>query len=129
AGGERARGAVRVSEYPGRQSREQCEAAHADGRARFAGSARRLFAKVPEGVYRELLLERLAEVVGLAPARLDELWASGRGPTPAGQAAPRTAGARAASHSATGAGRGSLVRQALARDRRYPAPARDGGRG
>ena len=38
-------------------------AAHA-----FAEAARPLFLKVPDGVYRELLLERLAEVVGLAPA-------------------------------------------------------------
>src|SRR5213082_3158446 len=120
---QRLQGALPLSEYLVRELSEQSELAHADGRARFAESARPLFAKVPEGVYRELLLERLAEVVGLAPARLDELWASGRGPTPAGQAAPRTAGARAASHSATGAGRGSLVRQAIVRLLRYPAIA------
>src|SRR2546429_2885000 len=104
---QRLQGALPLSEYLVRELSEQSELAHADGRARFAESARPLFAKVPEGVYRELLLERLAEVVGLAPARLDELWASGRGPTPAGQAAPRTAGARAAPHPATRAGRGS----------------------
>jgi len=122
---QRLQGALPLSEYLVRELSEQSELAHADGRARFAESARPLFAKVPEGVYRELLLERLAEVVGLAPARLDELWASGRGPTPAGQAAPaaRTAAARAASHSATGAGRGSLVRQAIVRLLRYPAIA------
>jgi DNA primase len=117
---ERLQGALPLSEYLVRELSEQSDLGHADGRARFAESARPLFARVPEGVYRELLLERLAEVVGLAPARLDELWASGRSPTgPATRApAPRTP-----THSAGGAGRGSLVRQAIVRLLHYPAIA------
>src|SRR5439155_2273426 len=75
---ERVQGAVPLSEYLVRELSEQSELAHADGRARFAESARPLFAKVPEGVYRELLLERLAAVVGLPPQRLQELWSSAR---------------------------------------------------
>src|SRR5437879_11656339 len=85
---QRLQGALPLSEYLVRELSEQSELAHADGRARFAESARLLFAKVPDGVYRELLLERLAEVVGLAPARLDALWAAGGGPEPAGAEAP-----------------------------------------
>jgi DNA primase len=116
---ERLGHAVPLSEYLVRELSEQSELASADGRARFAESARPLFAKVPEGVYRELLLERLAQVVGLSAARLQELWALGRAGPPAAPSAPqpvRRAPAR-------GAGRGSLVRQAIVRLLHYPAIA------
>src|ERR1700683_757282 len=70
-------GALPLSEYFVRELSAQSDLTHADGRAHFAESARPLFAKVPEGVYRELLLERLAQVVGLNAARPGELWAAG----------------------------------------------------
>jgi DNA primase len=114
---QRLQGAVPLSEYLVRELSEQSELAHADGRARFAESARPLFARVPEGVYRELLLERLAEVVGLPAQRLQELWSAGRA-LPAAAATPplrRRPG--------TAAGRGSLVRQAIVRLLHYPAIA------
>ncbi|MEM8983377.1 MAG: DNA primase [Pseudomonadota bacterium] len=44
-----------------------------DGRAQLAERAKPLLAKVPAGVYRELLIERLADEVGLAGAKLTEL--------------------------------------------------------
>ena len=114
-------GAVPLSEYLVRELSEQSELKSADGRARFAEAARPLFAKVPEGVYRELLLERLAEVVGLSAARLQELWAQGRGGGAAATAA--AAPAKTQPRSASGAGRGSLVRQAIVRLLHYPAIA------
>ena len=117
---QRLQSAVPLSEYLVRELSEQSELAHADGRARFAESARPLFARVPEGVYRELLLERLAQVVGLPPQRLQELWASG-GKLPAGAAAAAPARRRPAP--ARGAGRGSLVRQAIVSLLHYPAIA------
>ena len=107
--------AVPLSEYLVRELSEQSELKSADGRARFAENARPLFSKVPEGVYRELLLERLAEVVGLPPARLQELWH--------GRAAPVPAPVRPPARVAIGAGRGSLVRQAIVRLLHYPAIA------
>jgi DNA primase len=116
---QRLQSAVPLSEYLVRELSEQSELAHADGRARFAESARPLFAKVPEGVYRELLLERLAQVVGLPPQRLQELWTAG-GNLPAGTA---PAPARRRPTPARGAGRGSLVRQAIVRLLHYPAIA------
>jgi len=119
---QRLQGAVPLSEYLVRELSEQSELAHADGRARFAESARPLFARVPEGVYRELLLERLAAVVGLPPQRLEELWTSARKP-PAAAATPPPPGRRASARRATGAGRGSLVRQAIVRLLHYPAIA------
>ncbi|MGH8305054.1 MAG: DNA primase, partial [Steroidobacteraceae bacterium] len=80
---ERLQGAVPLSEYLVRELSQHSDLSHADGRAHFAENARPLFAKVPQGVYRELLLERLAQVVGLSPQRLAELWAAGRAAAPA----------------------------------------------
>ena len=50
--------------------------ASADGRSRLTALVRPLLTRLPVGVYRELLLERLAELVGLAPERLDTLLAT-----------------------------------------------------
>jgi len=119
---ERLKSAVPLSEYLVRELSEGSELAHADGRARFAANARPLFTKVPEGVYRELLLERLAQVVGLAPQRLEELWSPAREHTAsepgAGSLRPVPAGRVGRS-----VGRGSLVRQAIVRLLHYPGIA------
>jgi DNA primase len=126
-----------LSEYLVRELSEQTDLSHADGRARFAESARPLVAKVPEGVYRELLTARVAEVVGLPAERLQALWAaapqtSARGPaaaspgTAASAAGADTPGQSAAAERARtrlSGGRGSLVRQAIARLVRFPAIA------
>ena len=121
---ERLQSAVPLSEYLVRELSEQSDLTSADGRARFAEAARPLFTKVPEGVYRELLLGRLAQVVGLSAPRLEELWTHGRAgataPTPAPpaptQRAPRRTGERSG-------GRGSLVRQAIVRLLHHPGIA------
>ena len=112
--------ALPLSEYLVRELSQQSDLTHADGRARFAESARPLFAKVPEGVYHELLLERLAQVVGLSAARLEELWVAARTPAASAPAAPTV---RAPARTRISAGRGGLVRQAIARLLRYPAIA------
>ena len=111
--------ALPLSEYLVRELSENSDLSHADGRARFAESARPLYQKVPSGVYRELLLARLAQVVGLPPERLEKLWSQGAPAPPAPAApppAPRTRGA-------AGGGRGSLVRQAIVRLVHFPAIA------
>ena len=108
--------AVPLSEYLVQELSQQNELAHADGRARFAEAARPLFAKVPDGVYRELLLGRLAQVVGLSSQRLEELWSAGRAGAP-----PQPASRAPRPRTARSSGRGSLVRQAIVRLLHYPA--------
>ena len=112
--------ALPLSEYLVHELSQQSDLSHADGRARFAENARPLFLEVPDGVYRELLLERLAQVVGLGPQRLGELWGSGTAASaPAAAAAPVPL-RRGAARTAVGAGRGSLVRQAIVRLLHHP---------
>jgi DNA primase len=111
-------GALPLSEYLVRELSLHSDLTHADGRAAFAEAARPLFLKVPQGVYRELLLERLAEVIGLGPQRLAELWAPGAAPgSPAQAPVPLR---RSPARTAVGAGRGSLVRQAIVRLLHHP---------
>jgi len=117
---QRLTAAVPLSEYLVRELSEQSDLGHADGRARFAESARPLYQKLPAGVYRELLLGRLAQVVGLAPERLEALWSEKPGAAGAAAAAPPPA---PAARARTGGGRGSLVRQAIVRLVHFPAIA------
>jgi len=109
--------ALPLSEYLVQELSSQVDLAHADGRARFAELARPLVAKVPEGVYRELLVERLAEAIRLPSARLRELWASGgAGSSDTGFTGNRRTTDREASgsrSSSRSAGRGGLMRQTV----------------
>jgi len=116
---------VPLSEYLIRELSEQADLTSADGLARFAEAARPLFAKLPAGVFRELLLGRLARVIGLAPERLQELWSGG---TAAGLAAPAPPAPSPATRvrpaqTRASAGRGSLVRQAIVRLLWFPVIA------
>jgi DNA primase len=121
--------ALPLSEYLVRELSEQTDLAHADGRARFAETARPLIAKVPQGVYRELLTARVAEVVGLAAERLQALWGDGAAAAGAVSAGAGTAPGQSPAagaerpHTRLSGGRGSLVRQAIARLVRFPAAA------
>ena len=123
----RLEGALPLSEYLVQELTAQADLAHADGRARFAELARPLVAKVPEGVYRELLVERLAEAIRLPAGRLNALWAAADGDGPAGRATDRGRGAladgdpaavrsrdvRITGRTGQSAGRGGLMRQAV----------------
>ncbi|HVY82178.1 MAG TPA: DNA primase [Steroidobacteraceae bacterium] len=124
--------ALPLSEYFVRSLAEQVDLSHADGRARFAEAARPLLAKVPPGVYHELLLGRVAEAIKLPAQRLAELWNAGaKIPREAVEPAPATAVPRALpprrqpGRAQTSAGRGSLVRQAVDRLLRFPQIAAD----
>jgi DNA primase len=120
-----------LSEYLVRELSEQADLTHADGRARFSELARPMLAKVSEGVYRELLLTRIAGVIGIAPHRLQELWSASAGTAAGfrGAADAQTAAASPTTRTVSvgrarnSAGRGSLVRQAVVTLVRFPAIA------
>jgi len=101
-----------LSEYLFRELSSQTDTESMDGRARLAELARPLIELLPTGVYRELLMDRLATEVGLGRAALDALM-TGERPTTARRARPKRIPAR-------GTGRPSLVRQAIQVVLNYP---------
>jgi DNA primase len=66
-------GAQPISEFLVTQLVARTDLSNVDGRAKLAELARPLLARVPPGVYHELLLERLAEEVRMPAGRLAEL--------------------------------------------------------
>lgn len=110
---QRLEGALPLSEYLVQEITAQADLAHADGRARFAEIARPLVARIPEGVYRELLIERLAEAIRLPSNRLKELWAAAKTAAPARRDESARESPRSAPRAGQSAGRGGLMRQAV----------------
>ena len=87
-----------------------------DGRARLAELAKPLVAKVPEGVFRALLVKRIARAVGMDEAAYGRFVDAAAGPAPQPLGRPARP-ARAAP------GRSSLVRRAVALVVHFPAQA------
>ena len=81
-----------------------------DGRARLAETAKPLIGRIPEGFYRELLLSKLAETVGLSATKIEALIGPG-GTAAANERAPARRGRRRSA--GTAAGNPSLVRRAI----------------
>ena len=108
--------ALPLSEYFVRELGERVMTRGADGRAKVAQAARPLLLQVPEGVYRRLLAERLAQAFGFqrTPEGIAELLGIRIGTdAPAGDARQGAGG------------RGSLVRQAVRLLLHFPQIAAD----
>jgi DNA primase len=74
--------AVPLSQFFIDHLRHEVDLGSLDGRARLVEKVRPLLATVPEGIYRHLLVERLAEFARVAPDQLGRLL-DGREPLPA----------------------------------------------
>jgi DNA primase len=109
--------AIPLSEYLVAWLSEQADVSHADGKAHFIALAQPLLDKVAPGVYQELLLERLAAALQLAPERLRQWIAR---PETASSVAPRE---RASGHERPRVGRGSLITQAISLALHFPGAA------
>jgi DNA primase len=123
--------ALPLSEYLVGELVQQVDLAHVDGRAKLAALARPLFARIPEGVYRELLADRLAAEIRMPAAKLKELLLAGgasRDEPREGSRARRSERARAdgapAVEHGMSAGRGNLLRQAITLVLHFPPAAR-----
>jgi DNA primase len=106
-----------LSEFLVTQLAAQADLASVDGRARLAELARPLLARVPAGVYHELLLERLAQEVRMPAGRLAELLKArpeARRPTRPARSVQRHASA----------GRHPLLTQAILLVLHHPSAAR-----
>jgi DNA primase len=111
--------ALPLSEYLVLHLSEAIDVSHADGKARFVAEARPLLERVPAGPYRELLLDRLAQAIGVSAERfmtivgpMAESSSAAQGSTPQ---RPRAA--------ARSAGRGGLVRQSVQNLLHFPSIA------
>jgi DNA primase len=67
--------ALALSDYLVEELASQVDMNSVDGRARLAELAKPLVGSIPPGVYKELLIERLAEAVGLAAPKLQAILA------------------------------------------------------
>jgi len=102
--------ALALSDYFIRELSSRSDITTVDGRAQFAEAAKPLVARIPEGLYRELLIDALARVVGMSPERLLALFGAKSGSTSAAAVEQHSNEQRPPS-SATG--RSNLVRQAI----------------
>ncbi len=139
-------GAMPLSEYLIRELSSRVETGSVDGRAKLVELARPLVRRIPSDVYRELLVNQLAGVVGMSPARLNELLGGDSPEAPGGGGQQNRAvtstsgsysernssgyerpsglgGARFGASHAAAPGRGNLVRQAVTLLVHHPASA------
>ena len=131
----RLKSALPLSEYLVSELGNQHDLAHADGRGGFAAAALPLVKEVPDGVFRDLLIERVAEAIKLPSDKLRAQWQ--RMADSPDAAVARRATARAAVQdanergapqsarlrSARSAGRGGMVTQAVRLLVHFPASA------
>ena len=112
----RLRDALPLSEYLHDELASQVDMGSLDGRARLAELAKPLVARVPDGVFRALLVRRVATAVGMDEAGYARFVDA------AAPAAPRAA-AKAAKPRPGAPGRGSVVRRAIALVVHFPGQA------
>jgi DNA primase len=103
---------VALSDFLIGELASQVDMSTVDGKARLAELAKPLIVKIPPGVYRELLVDSLAESVGLSSNRLEKMIGQGQAQTgtPAGRQSQGLAKRRS---TASSAGKPSVVRRAI----------------
>lgn len=143
---ERVAAAMPLSEYFVAHLAAEADVTHADGKARFIALARPLLERIAPGVYRELLIERIASALRLPVERIQP-WLAGaspgsdaasstraaspgapdglrrQGPAMQGQRASELTGRSGSGRVRPGAGRGGLVTQAITLLLHFPAAA------
>ena len=102
-------GALPLSDFLIEELSRQVDMDSVDGRARMAELARPLLSKIPTGVYKELLTERLAGVVGLPTDKLESIIRGDAARRPKHTSMP----ASRPKVRAKGAGNPSIVRRAI----------------
>ena len=120
----RLNGALPLSEYLIQQLMVDVDLNHVDGRAKLKALAAPLFARMPEGIYREMLAERLATRVSMPAAALKKAFATAdsngpparRPPAERPEPEPRRRGR-------ISAGRGNLLTQAITLVLHHPTAA------
>ncbi len=102
---------IPLSEFLIKELASQVDMNSIDGRARLAETARPLINRIPVGVYRELLINSLAEAVGLTAAKLEKMMAASSAATDRPTQASQAFAAKRRRPSASGGP--SVVRRAI----------------
>jgi DNA primase len=111
--------ALPLSEYLVQQLVADVDLQHVDGRAKLKALAGPLFARMPEGIYREMLADRLSMRVGMPANTLKEFFVVGDPKhTPPNGQEPRSR-----QRGRMSVGRGNLLTQAIALVLHHPSAA------
>ena len=110
--------ALPLSEYLIEQLRQQVDMSHVDGRAKLKALAQPLFARMPAGVYRELLADALAAEIRMPAAKLRQLLMVGVASSPAAKPEPSLR-----HRGRISVGRGNLLTQAIVLVLHHPTAA------
>jgi len=116
---ERMKTALPLSEYLVQQLIADVDLNHVDGRARLKALAGPLFARLPEGIYREMLADRLASRIGMPANKLKEFFAAGEPQRASGNSSELPVRQRGR----MSVGRGNLLTQAITLVLHHPAAA------
>jgi DNA primase len=100
-----------LSEFLIQELSSQVDMETIDGRAKLAEMARPLVNKIPVGVYHELLVDGLADAVGLTGAKLEKMLGAGRTSNTAVR--PGSGGMKTRGQKPIAAGQPSVVRRAM----------------
>ncbi len=103
--------ALPLSDFLVEELAGQVDMESVDGRARLAELARPLVSRIPPGVYKALLIERLAESVGLAAPKLEAILSRDQSKTSPAAGREGLSGLR--HQLKPGAGKPSIVRRAM----------------
>jgi DNA primase len=115
----RMKDAVPLSEYLIEHLSLQVDLSHIDGRAKLKALAQPLFARMPAGVYRELLADALAARIHMPAAKLKAMLLGGSpAPSPENVEPPRRSRGRIS------VGRGNMLTQAIVLVLHHPTAAR-----
>ena len=122
---DRLKASLSLSTYLIRELLQQVDIAQIDGRAKLKALAQPLFAKMPEGVYRELLADALAAEIRMPAAKLKELLLVA-GPAKGGARPSESASRSEPVRQPRGrisVGRGNLLTQAITLVLHHPSAA------
>jgi DNA primase len=110
--------ALPLSEYLVQQLIAEVDLDHVDGRAKLKALAGPLFARMPEGIYREMLADRLASKVSMPANKLKEFFGAGGEAKRVPQNRPEPT---LKPHGRMSSGRGNLLTQAITLVLHHPA--------
>jgi DNA primase len=114
---------IALSEYLIKELASQVDMTSVDGKARLAELAKPLINKIPTGVYRDLLIDSLAETVGLAATKMEKMIGQAPASSKSGANAAQKTSTALHRRGTVAAGQPSVVRRAITLLLNHPGAA------